>query len=79
MFDLVGLRVGWVRAVVWAACLCRGFFMGLRLGPDCGGSSGGGAADIAEKIAASKGCWNINTATAEQLRALPDAMRMCSA
>jgi DNA uptake protein ComE-like DNA-binding protein len=73
MVGLVGLRVGLVRAVVWGGVLVPGIFMGARGSAQTAGSAPAAAPQqtIAEKIAASKGLLDINTATAEQLRALP--------
>jgi DNA uptake protein ComE-like DNA-binding protein len=70
MVGLVGLRVGLVRAAFLCVLL-------LALSGEKAGAAQGASAPaapqqtIAEKIAASKGLLDINTATAEQLKALP--------
>jgi DNA uptake protein ComE-like DNA-binding protein len=68
MVGLVGLRLGLVRAAF------SGILLFALLGSAGDGQSAASPAPhqtIAEKIAASKGLLDINTATAEQLKALP--------
>jgi DNA uptake protein ComE-like DNA-binding protein len=65
MAEFLGWRARWVRAAVLGGLLLAS--SGLAVGAAQTASQ----QTIAEKIAASKGLLDINTATAEQLKALP--------
>ena len=71
MISSVGSRVGLVRAAVWGSMLVPAIFMGAVVAAQTAAASPAPQQTIAEKIAASKGLLDINTATAEQLKALP--------
>ncbi|MGD0796304.1 MAG: helix-hairpin-helix domain-containing protein [Acidobacteriaceae bacterium] len=68
MAELWGLRVGWIRAAVLGGLLFASFGWFVSAAQTV---STPPPQTIVEKIAASKGLLDINTATAEQLKALP--------